>query len=252
MAKTQKITDFLNRELCIESFNDSSHNGLQVANSGTVKRVCCGVDGSMEFFEAARERNADFLICHHGISWGPSLRMINGMNYERVRFLIENDMALYACHLPLDAHPVHGNNAQICDALGLQKRTPFCEYAGSMIGFRGQLPKAVSYTAFKKTVAKLVGQDIQSMDFGGDRVRTVAVVSGGAADGVKDAGLAGVDAFITGEPKLEAYCVAQEMKVNAIFAGHYATETFGPRALGKLVAQKFKLKQDFVNFKVPF
>lgn len=252
MAKTEKIAAFLDKELRVDQFKDGSNNGLQVANSGTVKRVCCGVDGSMAFFEAARDLKADFLICHHGISWGNSLSMIDGMNYERIRFLMENDMALYASHLPLDAHPVHGNNAQICAALGLKRRKPFGEYAGSMIGYRGELPKAESYTRFKARVKKLVGQDIQSMDFGRKQIRSVAVISGGASDGVKDAADAGVDVFITGEPKLEAYAVAQERKMNAIFAGHYATETFGPRALGLLVAKTFTMKQSFVDFGIPF
>ncbi|MDA1044580.1 MAG: Nif3-like dinuclear metal center hexameric protein, partial [Verrucomicrobia bacterium] len=90
MAKTEKIASFLNEELCINAFRDSSHNGLQVANSGRVRKVCCGVDASLAFFEAARERGANMVICHHGISWGDSLSMIKGLNYDRVRFLIEN------------------------------------------------------------------------------------------------------------------------------------------------------------------
>ena len=252
MAKTEKIVAYLNRELCIDAFRDSSHNGLQVANSGSVQKVCCGVDASLEFFEAARDRGANLLICHHGISWGDSLSLIQGVNYERVRFLIENDMALYACHLPLDAHPVHGNNAQICDALDIRKRKPFGEYAGSLIGFRGALAEPMSYSAFKNKVRKVVGQDIQTMDFGRKQIRTVGVISGGAADGVEEAAREGLDVFMSGEPKLEAYIVAQHMKINAIFAGHYATEVFGPRALGKLVAKTFKVKQEFIDFKIPF
>jgi dinuclear metal center YbgI/SA1388 family protein len=252
MANTHKIVSFLNEELRIDTFRDASHNGLQVANSGRVRKVCCGVDASLEFFEAARERGADMVICHHGISWGDSLSLINGLNYERVRFLIANDIALYACHLPLDAHPVHGNNAQICDALDLRKRKPFGEYAGSLIGFRGTLPKPVAYDTFKERVRAMVGQDIQTMDFGRQQIRRVAVISGGAADGVEEAAREGVDVFISGEPKLEAYIVAQQLKINAIFAGHYATEVFGPRALGRLVATTFGVKQEFIDFKIPF
>ena len=114
------------------------------------------------------------------------------------------------------------------------------------------LTKPVSYEVFKNQIRTLVGQEIQSMDFGKKQIRSVGVISGGAADGVEEAAIQGLDVFISGEPKLEAYIVAQQLKINAIFAGHYATETFGPRALGRLVAERFKVQQEFIDFKIPF
>jgi dinuclear metal center YbgI/SA1388 family protein len=252
MPTLRMITDFLDRELKISEFSDASNNGLQVQNSGQVDRIACSVDGSMESFEAAQARGADLVICHHGISWGDSLKQITGLNYQRVSYLVKHDMALYACHLPLDAHPVHGNNAQICKALGLQALKPFGLYGDTELGFEGKLPRTMSYEQFKRKVARTMGNEPDCMDFGKDKVRTVAVVSGGAAGEVDEAGRKGLDVYLSGEPALVAYSLAQEYGINAVFAGHYATETFGVRALGKLLTRRFKVPHTFIDLGIPF
>ncbi len=253
MEALTKITAFLDRELKPEAFRDASHNGLQVENRGRIKRICCGVDASMAFFEAAHSRQADLLICHHGISWGDSLARVTDLNYRRLKFLLASDMALYACHLPLDAHPLYGNNACIAKALGLRALKPFGDYHGQNIGFSGQLPKAVSYAAFKQTAAAVLGSAaMQSMDFGKQRVRSVAVVSGGASDLAAEAGRVGIDVYVTGEPALAAYAVAEEYGINVLYGGHYATEVFGVRALGNLLARHFKVEAEFINLAVPY
>jgi len=250
--KLERLVAFLDRELKLTEFDDSSNNGLQVANSGAVKHVCCGVDASMEFFRAARDRGADMVLCHHGLSWGDSLKTITGLNYERLSFLIQNDISLYAAHLPLDAHPTLGNNALICRALGLRSIKPFGEYRGKLIGFQGLLPKATRYTSFKKRAASVFGREPQTMDFGKRTVRSVAVVSGGAASEIDEAGRKGIDVYVSGEPTLVAYSLAQEYGVNAVFGGHYATEVFGVRALAELIRKQFRIKAEFVTFDVPF
>ena len=253
MTKLKTIVEFLDKELKLADFKDSSNNGLQVENNGRVTKVCCGVDASMEFFEAARDAGANLLICHHGLSWGNSLARISGLNYSRIKFLIENDMALYAAHLPLDAHPRYGNNAQIAKALKLKKLKPFGIYNGSYIGFQGVFESTVSYAAFKKQVAAVTGsQNLQTMDFGKKRIKSVAIISGGAAGEIAEAGEKGIDVYLSGEPGLSAYSLAQEYGINAIFAGHYATETFGVRALGELLAKRFNIKAETLDFKVPF
>ena len=252
MTSLSAITSFLDRELNITAFADDSHNGLQVENSGRVVRVCAGVDASLAFFQEAAQRKANLLICHHGLSWGDSLKRISGINYQRLKFLMDHDMALYACHLPLDAHPRLGNNALICRALGLKHLRPFGAYHGVELGFRGELPTAVSYPEFKAKVKRVCGQLGSTMDFGTSRIRSVAVVSGGAADGVAEAGEAGVDVYLSGEPKLSAYHLAQEYGINAIFAGHYATEVFGVRAVARRVASRFGLKAEFIDMKIGF
>ncbi len=242
----------MDTELEIAKFRDSSNNGLQVANSGRVRRICCGVDASLQFFEEAKSRGSDLMICHHGMSWNDSLKHITGVNYTRLEFLIRNDMALYASHLPLDAHRTHGNNARICKLLGLRKLKKFGLYNGAHIGFEGELPKAVSYSAFKKRVARLMHAEIRSMDFGKKTVRSVAVISGSAADELVEAGDKKIDVYLSGEPQLAAYSIAQEYGINAVFAGHYATETFGVQALADLLRRKFRMPCEFIDLHIPF
>ena len=248
----RQIVEFLDRELRPGDFTDRSHNGLQVENDGHVRKVCCGVSASLEFFEAARERGADLLICHHGLSWGDSLKRITGLNYRRLSFLIRNNAALYACHLPLDAHPRYGNNALIVKALGLTGVRPFGLYSGRLIGFQGRLPKAMAYAAFKRLVGRAIGPRLTTMDFGAQTVRTVGVISGGAAAELDEAGREGLDVYVSGEPNLMAYDLAREYRINAVFAGHYATEVFGVRALAGLVRRRFRIPAEFVDLNVPY
>ena len=252
MAKLKTIVDFMDKELRVADFDDASNNGLQVENSGQVRKICCGVDASLAFFKAARERGADLAVCHHGISWGDSLKRITDLNYGRVGYLLRHDMALYGCHLPLDAHPRYGNNAQICKTLGLVERMRFGLYRGKKIGYGGRLPKAMRYETFKALVRKKIASDIRSMDFGRRTIRTVAVVSGGAAGETAEAGREGFDVYLSGEPALEAYSLAQEYGINVVFSGHYATEVFGVRALATLLGRRFKVETEFVDLQVPY
>lgn len=252
MTALQTITTFLDRELSVADFHDSSHNGLQVENSGSIRKVCCGVDASMAFFEAAQAKGADLLICHHGLSWGDSLARITDLNYRRLKYLLDHDLALYACHLPLDAHARYGNNACIARALGLRGLKPFGVYHGMTLGVAGRLPQSLTYAAFKKKVRGIMGAELQTMDFGKQRVQSVAVVSGGAAKEVAEAGQKGIDVYLSGEPALVAYSLAQEYGVNAVFAGHYATEVFGVRALGDALKQRFSVTADFIDMQIPF
>ena len=252
MTALKTIVSFLDRELNTGGFKDDCHNGLQVENSGTVRRICTGVDASLPFFERAAELKADLVICHHGLSWGDSLRRITDLNYRRLKFLLDNDMALYACHLPLDAHPRHGNNALICKALGLRGLRPFAVYHGVPIGFRGSLPRPMPYHAFKRRAQAVFGQAADTMDFGRKQVRTVAVVSGGAANQICEAGECGVDVYVSGEPNLAAFNLAQEYGINAIFAGHYATETFGVQAVAALLSRRYRMPVEFIDMRIPY
>ncbi len=242
-----KITSFLDRELNIAAFRDSSHNGLQVENSGCVRKICVGVDASLEFFRKAVAKKADLLICHHGLSWGDSLKRITGLHYRRLRCLLDHDVALYACHLPLDAHPRLGNNAGICRALGLGQLKPFGIYEGMTLGYRGLLPRAIPYPEFRERATAVFGNMVATLEFGPARVRSVAVVSGGAADEIAQAGEAGVDVYVSGEPKLAAYSLAQEYGIHALFAGHYATEVFGVQAVARLLADRFPVDAEFID-----
>lgn len=252
MVRLATVTEFLNRELRIGDFTDSSNNGLQVAGPTTVRRICCGVDASQPFITAAAERKADLLICHHGLSWGDSLKYITGLNYNHIAALVRANMALYGAHLPLDAHPRYGNNALIAKELGLTRKKPFGWHRGQAIGFEGQLPRAMSFASFCKRVAAITGRNPQVMAFGKASVRRVAVVSGGAAGDVAEAGEKGMDVFLTGEPVLTAYHDAQEHGINAVFAGHYATEVFGVRQLASVLTKRFNVRAEFIDFDIPF
>lgn len=237
----------------IADFTDHSNNGLQVASSrGCFSRVCCGVDATLPFFEEAARRGADLLICHHGISWGDSLKRIDGLNYELVSFLIRHDIALWACHLPLDAHPELGNNAQICRALGLARLAPFYRYHGETIGFRGEFAKPMPRADFLALVRGRISPRVSAMEFGADAIRTVGVVSGGAADGISQAQDEGLDAYITGEANLQSYNECLQRHGNMYAAGHYATERFGVRAIGEWLSSEFGLAHEFVDFDIAY
>lgn len=253
MPAVRDVVRFLNRELRTDRFGDSSNNGLQVENSGRLRRVVCGVDASLALFEEAARRKADLIVCHHGLSWGDSLKRITGLRRGRLAFLLGHDMALYASHLPLDAHPRHGNNAGLARALGLRTLQPFCEYHGQVIGLRGRLPRPLPFADFEALVARATGcRAPQSMAFGPPVVRTVGVVSGGAAPEVEQAGELGLDAYVSGEPGHCAWHVAREHAIHAVFAGHYATEVFGVRTLADLIRRRFKVPAEFVDLPSPY
>jgi dinuclear metal center YbgI/SA1388 family protein len=251
MTALSTIVRLLDRELTA-NFADSSNNGLQVQNSGRVRKICTGVDASLPFFEQAARRGADLVITHHGLSWGDQLKYITGLNYQRVSFLVQHDMALYASHLPLDAHPKYGNNACLCRALGLRNIQPWGDYKGGKVGMRGTLPATMPLTQFVQRVEQVVGNGAHVMAYGKKSVRTVAMVVGGGALGIDHAAVDGVDVYLSGEPALHAHNLAQETKVNAIFAGHYATESFGVQALGALLHRRFRLPVEFIPLGIKY
>jgi dinuclear metal center YbgI/SA1388 family protein len=246
------LVSYLDRELDIGRFTDDSHNGLQVANSGRVTRVCLGVDATLPFFEKAAACGADLAICHHGLSWGDSLKRLTGLNYRLISFLMRHDLALWACHLPLDAHPRLGNNARLAMALKLRERQPAFAYHGQTIGVRGVLPRPMTFKAFRDCVTQVVGQDVRALDFGKPVVRTVGIVSGGAPSQIGEAIGMGLDVYVTGESNLHAYNLASQEGINAVFAGHYATETFGVQAVGDQIRRRFKLPVSFADMGIGY
>lgn len=249
---TAALAALLDKTLETARFRDVSNNGLQIGNDGTVTRVAFGVDASLRAFRAAAEAGADCLICHHGLSWGDSLKRITGMNYRLVSFAVRHNLAVYGAHLPLDAHPVYGNNAQLCRLLGIAGKKPAFEYHGEKIGFIGRLAEPLTFEAFCGRVREKVAQRIRTVAFGKERVRTIGVVSGGAADMLEQAAESGADVYLTGEPGLAGYTQAENFGMNAVFAGHYATEVWGVRALERLVRARLGLPTLFLDFDIPF
>jgi len=252
MTKTKStslssIVSYLDRELRVREIADSSNNGLQVQNSGKITKVACGVDASLEFFEAAADIGANLLIVHHGLSWKDSLKRITRLNYKWLSFLINNDMALYASHLPLDAHMKYGNNVLIARALGLKNLKPAGVYHGTKIAVVGNVPGGMAYNGFVKKVKNAIGAEVKEMNFGPKRVRKVFVVSGGGCGSLDAAEEEGADTFVSGEPTLAGRNFLRDAGMNGLFGGHYVTETFGVKALAALVKKKFGLPAEFID-----
>ncbi|MFP8951426.1 Nif3-like dinuclear metal center hexameric protein [Natrialbaceae archaeon A-arb3/5] len=235
-----EFVDRLDTELRHDEYADldASENGLQVGpDEGTVEHVAFAVDGVRETFERAAEADADVVVVHHGISWGGFDR-VTGRTYDRIAPLIENDVALYVSHLPLDGHQEHGNAAGVADVLDLDDREPFGEYGPEYIGQRGVAPE--SYTADELSARledELVtdGHPVRTFPFGPDEIRDVAIVTGSGTDWLDEAAETDADALVTGEGKQKVYHEAREAELNVFLAGHYATETFGVRSLQDLV-----------------
>ncbi len=217
---------------------DASANGLQVGGSGEVTTVAFAVDGVAATFEAAVDLDADVLCVHHGIVWG-GLDRITGREYERISTLVDNDVALYASHLPLDGHPELGNAVGLADDLDCVPVEPFGDYGGETIGqlVRADEPYSVPDLQDRLGALDTGGRAVQVLDFGPETIEEIAIVTGSGADWIREAVDIGADALVTGEGKGKAYHEAREAGLNVLLAGHYATETFGVRALRDVVSE---------------
>ncbi len=247
------LAKLLDEELHLTAFHDVSNNGLQIENVGEITRVATAVDASLETFEAAVAQGAQMLLVHHGLSWGSSLAYITGLNRKLIAYALEHNLAVYAAHLPLDAHPTLGNNAQIAQALGLTEIAPFMSYHGQKIGFKGVLPQPLTREAFIAKACEVIAPErIERFDYGAETIRTVGICSGGAPEGVEEAAREGLDVYLCGEANLIAYNLAKQWGINALFAGHYATERFGVRALGQWLHTQTALPVSFIDFHLPY
>jgi dinuclear metal center YbgI/SA1388 family protein len=223
---------------------DGAANGLQVENSGTVKKIAAAVDASVATVKLAITAKADLLIVHHGLFWSPR-QPWTGKNYELFRLLAENNLAIYSSHLPLDAHPKIGNNAQLCAALGLKNLKPFFLTHGQTIGFKSQIK--ISRSDLAKKLERATGEKPKLIPGGKDVCKKIGVVTGGAGGDLKIAAEEGVDTFITGEGPHWTYGVAEELGLNVFYGGHYATETFGVKALAIHLSKKFGVPWKFLD-----
>jgi dinuclear metal center YbgI/SA1388 family protein len=233
LLRTNKIGDY-----------DGAVNGLQVENRGTVSRIAATVDASLATIKLAIAAKADLLIVHHGLFWSPS-HPWTGKKYELLRLLIENNLAVYSSHLPLDAHPKLGNNAQLCAALGLRHLKPFFLTHGQTIGFKTQTK--ISRAELAARLARATGAKPRIIPGGKNICEKIGVVTGGAGADLKLAADEGVDTFITGEGPHWTYAVAEELGINVLYGGHYATETFGVKALALHLSVRFRLPWVFIG-----
>ena len=247
MTKVADILRWADELLEISRFEDYGPNGLQVPGADEVETVATGVSANLELLERARDARAGLVLVHHGLFWEGAPRALTRPLALRLRTLLEAEMALAAYHLPLDAHPEVGNNALIADGLGCKDGEPFAE-VGVAARFSGDgVPAAELF----ERVRTLTGREPLVFDAGPERVRTIGIVSGGAAGALDDAVAAGLDAFLTGEPKEHVMAQARESGIHFVAAGHYATETFGIRRVGELVAERFGVTHRFVDLPNP-
>lgn len=223
---------------------DGAVNGLQAENRGTVSRIAATVDASLATIKLAIAAKADLLVVHHGLFWSKA-HPWTGKRYELLRLLIEHDIAVYSSHLPLDAHPRLGNNAQLCAALGLGKLEPFFFDKGQFIGF--QAKANISRTDLARSLQRVLGAAPKVLPGGPTVCLRIGVVTGGAGSELKLAASEGVDTFITGEGPHWTYALAEELGLNVFYGGHYATETFGVKALAAELSRKFKVPWVFLD-----
>ncbi|MFP4188911.1 MAG: Nif3-like dinuclear metal center hexameric protein [Halobacteriales archaeon] len=225
---------------------DAATNGLQVENSGDVSRVAFAVDAATQTVDEAADRGADMLVVHHGFFWGGKDAVV-GQDYERFIRLFDSDMALYASHLPLDAHEDVGNNALLLDSLDASPVSRFADFGAGEVGCVGELDSPVELNTFVDGVAETVDNDPTVLDFGPDEVERVAVLTGAGGGHIAEAAATDADVYITGEPKHRAHHDAREHTLNVVFAGHYHTETFGVRALRDVVGAEFDVETFYID-----
>ena len=247
--RCDKLIDYLDDYLRVGEIEDESQNGLQVEGPDEIKRVAFAVDACLASFEQAVAEGAQLLVVHHGLFWSEPQRLI-GPHFERVKTLIEGRCGLYAVHLPLDAHRQVGNNAEMARLLELRDTRPFGTYHGLDIGVAGVLEPPLDLPALIGRLIDALGTPpVRVLDHGPDEVRTVGCVSGGAASMMDQAAHEGLDAYITGETSHAFFHQAAELGLNVFFAGHYATETLGVKALARHLEDRFAL--DTVFMRIP-
>ncbi len=247
MTSLYDITELLNTTLRVGEIKDASValNGLQVENNGQVSKVALAVDGSQKTIDDAIAAGADLLILHHGIYWC-GLRPMTGWFKKKIESCLTHNLAVYGAHLPLDMHPELGNNAGIAKALGLTDCRPEVDYHGTLIGQSGEFQGTVG--ELRARYAAICGSTITGyvQDENAPAGR-VAVCSGGAGDVIYQMKDKGYTTYLTGEENHWVVNAAADMGVNILFAGHYATETFGVKALGELLEQRFGLPTVFID-----
>ena len=246
VANLSQIVSYADEHLRIGEIDDwpNALNGLQVENSGAVTKIGAAVDASTRTIENAIERGVNFLIVHHGLFW-PGLQPISGSRRRMLEQIFRSDLALYSAHLPLDVHSVLGNNAQLAASLGLENTEPFFEAKGRPIGLRIQAQ--ISRDDLSHKLEQSLGGPVKMFAAGPAQTRSIGVITGGAGSEIYAVAREGIDTFITGEAPHWAAVAAEELGINLLLGGHYATETFGVKALAAHLAERFNLPWEFID-----
>ena len=245
-ARTEEVVAWLDGYLRIDQVPDypMALNGLQMENRGRVRRIAAAVDASERAIRTAQERGCDLLLVHHGLFWDGN-QPVTGRRYRKLARLLEHDIAVYSAHLPLDVHPECGNNVLLARALHMEPTGWFGDYGGSPVGCWGQLE--VKREVLTARLDDVLGGRVRVVAGGPEIVRRVGVVTGGGGGMIAAALAAGLDALVTGEGAHHTFFDAEEGGINVYFGGHYATETFGVRALAERVGERFALPWEFLD-----
>ncbi len=250
MILRDELADYLNTFLQCDEFSDLGPNGLQAEGKPQINKIVTAVSAGVELFEQALEKGADAVLVHHGIIWDFERPVYKGGYRKRVKLLLENELNLFACHLPLDAHAQVGNNAVMARLLGVTDLEPFGEYKGKYVGFKGKLP-ALPVQELISVMRQKINPDLLHFDYGPTSVRSIGIISGGAQKNVNEAVAEGLDLFLTGEASEHILNYVKEEGIHFVAAGHYATERFGVKALGAHLAERFDVEVEFVDIPNP-
>ncbi len=246
--KRNELVAYLDEYLHINEIADYGPQGLQVeSDNDEIERIALAVDVAPQVIEAAASWQADMLLVHHGILWR-EVEKIAGPLGQRVRLLLQHGMNLYAAHLPLDAHTEVGNNAVLAQILNLDVTEWWCAPRGTPIGVLGSVTQKTSLAELVNLIQDELATRARVLAYGPERVNRIAIISGFGADQIAEAKRLGADTFLTGEMSHANYWAAADHEMNVIFAGHYATETVGVRALGSHLERKFGLDIEFFDF----
>lgn len=246
MASRDAILDHARELLDLDSFHDYGPMGLQVVGADEVTRIAASVSSSLEAFQRTKDAGAQMLLVHHGQYWENEPRIVDLAMKRRLQALFDGDITLAAYHLALDAHPEIGNNIIVARELGIPEPERFLEW-----GFGGALREPTGLDGLADRLEAITGRKPQVFEGGARRIERVAIVTGGGAKLVREAASAGYDAYITGEPAEPTMHLARELGIHFLAGGHYATETFGIKALAETLAAEFSLDWEFLDVPVP-
>ena len=246
MPSLNEIVAYANTYLAIHDCDDweNALNGLQVENRGEVRKIGAAVDASSRVFALAAERGCDFVLVHHGLFWAGA-RPVTGPVRRQISFLFEKDIALYSAHLPLDLHPEVGNNARLGAALGLSELDKFLTMKGQLVGLRTNAQ--IFPNELARRLEESLGGPVKLFAHGPPLTTWIGIVTGGAGAEIYEVAEDGVDTFITGEAPHWAAVAAEELGINLLLGGHYATETFGVKALAAHLGEVFGMPWEFLD-----
>jgi dinuclear metal center YbgI/SA1388 family protein len=246
MARRDDILQHARELLDLDAYHDYGPMGLQVVGADEVSKIAAGVSSSRELFQRATAVGAELLIVHHGLFWENDPRVVDRAMRGRLEALFAGDVNLAAYHLALDAHPEIGNNALLAGLLGIGELERVTEW-----GFGGRLESPATLDELARRLEAATGRPPQVFDGGPERIERVAVITGGAARLFPQIAALGYDAFVTGEPAEPTLHAAKELETHFLAGGHYATETFGIKALAETLAERFDLEFEFLDLPNP-